>query len=131
MIDSLITDHGVPEEEIVRESGHCMHPTFLQHQLDSSLKRLNLDCLDVFYLQNPYEGQGPFNTDNVFFDRLTKAFEWCEKQVQDGKIKSYGLTTYSCFRVKPSESKMHLSVQKVHKVAEEVGGSKAHSFKYL
>ena len=49
---------------------HCMHPPFLKGQLEESLKRLNLECLDVFYLQNPYEAQGPYNTDNFFFDRL-------------------------------------------------------------
>ena len=80
-----------------------MHPAFLKDQLEGSLSRLNLDTLDVFYLQNPYEAQGPYNTDNVFFDRLTKAFEFLESQVSAGKIKNYGLATYSSFRVKPTE----------------------------
>ena len=79
---------------------------------------MNLGTLDVLYLQNPYEAQGPFNTDNVFFDRLTTAFETLEKAVQDGKIRDYGLATYSCFRVQPNEAKMHLSIQKVHQIAE-------------
>ena len=60
------------------EQAHSMHPLFLQDQLEGSLKRLNLDTLDVLYLQNAYEAQGPYNTDNVFFDRLTKAFEFLE-----------------------------------------------------
>jgi aryl-alcohol dehydrogenase-like predicted oxidoreductase len=50
MIDTLINEHGVPEKEIVKESGHCMHPKFLEQQLEGSLKRMNLDALDVFYL---------------------------------------------------------------------------------
>ena len=88
-----------------------MHPTFLKIQLEESLKRLNLECLDVLYLQNPYEAQGPYNTDNVFFDRLKGAFEFLETMVEAGKIKQYGLATYSSLRVKPSESKMHLNLQ--------------------
>lgn len=68
----------IPESEIVKESGHCLHPTFLKNQLDGSLERLNLDTLDLYYLQNPYEAQGPYNTDNVIFDRITKAFEFLE-----------------------------------------------------
>jgi aryl-alcohol dehydrogenase-like predicted oxidoreductase len=50
------------------------------------------------------------NTDNIFFDRLAKAFEFLEQKVQEGKIRDYGLATYSCFRVKPSETKMHLNL---------------------
>ena len=110
MILKLIEEAKVPEESIVKESGHCMHPKFIEHQLEESLKRLNLECLDCYYLHNPYEGQGPYNTDNIFFDRLAEAFECLEKAVQDGKIRDYGLATYSCFRTKPSESKLHLNV---------------------
>lgn len=92
--------------------------------------RLNLSTLDLYYLHNPYEAQGPYNTDNVFFDRLTKAFEFLEEQVANKKIKQYGLATYSSLRVKPSENKMHLSLEKVYKLAEQVGG-KNHHFKYV
>lgn len=114
MIGHLIHEVGVPEDAITKESGHCLHPKFLEHQLDETLKRLNLECLDVYYLHNPYEGQGPYNTDNVFYDQLAEAFEFLESAVQNGKIRAYGIASYSCFRVKPSESKVHLNVQKVH-----------------
>lgn len=107
-----------------------MHPRFLELQLEGSLSRLMVDSLDIFYLQNPYEAQGPFNTDNFFFDRLAESFEFLEKCVADGKIKSYGIATYSSLRVKPDETKLHLSLSKVHKVAEKVGG-KGHHFKYV
>ena len=33
-----------------------------------------------------------------------------EALVKEGKIKNYGLATYSCFRVKPTDHKMHLSL---------------------
>lgn len=91
-------------------------------QLEESLKRLNLECLDVLYLQNPYEAQGPYNTDNVFFDRLAAAFEFLEQMVEEGKIKQYGLATYSSLRVKPTSSKMHLNLQKVVRTAQKVVG---------
>ena len=99
----------MPESGFVKESGHSLHPKFLRMSVDQSLERLNLNTLDVVYLQNCYEAQGPFNTDNVFFDRLAEAFETMEALVSEGKIKNYGLATYSCFRVKPTELKMHLS----------------------
>ena len=126
----MIQKLGVPEEEIVKETGHCIHPKFLKDQLESSLTRLNVEAVDVYYLQNAYESQGPYNTDNVFFDRLTAAFEFLESQVQAGKLKHYGLATYSCFRTKPSESKVHLSLEKVVRIAEKVGG-KNHSMNYI
>ena len=80
-----------------------------------------MECLDVYYLHNPYEGQGPYNTDVVFYDRLAKAFEFLESAIQNGKIRDYGIASYSCFRTKPSENKMHLNLQKVHRVAEQIG----------
>lgn len=130
MIEKMISEVGVPEDSIVKESGHCLDPKFLEYQLDESLKRLNLECLDVYYLHNPYEAQGPYNTDNVFNDRLTKAFEFLEEAVQKGKIRDYGIASYSSFRVKPSEQNIHLNLQKVHQLAEKVGGANNH-FKFV
>lgn len=71
-------DSGVPEDSFVKESGHCLHPDFLRQSVEQSLQRLNLECLDVVYLHNPYEAQGPYNLDNIFYDRMTQAFECME-----------------------------------------------------
>ena len=132
MTEILIKECEVPADSIVSESGHCLHPKFLEKQLEDSLERLNLECLDVLYLHNPYEGQGPYNTDNVFFDRIQAAFEFLEMMVEAGKIKHYGLATYSSLRVKPSESKMHLNLQKVARLAQKiVGEDKEHNFKFI
>ena len=93
---------------------------------------MNLECIDVLYLQNPYEAQGPFNTDNIFFDRLAEAFEFLESMVEAGKIKQYGIATYSSLRVKPTDSKMHLNLQKVTRTAQKVvGEDKKHNFKFV
>jgi len=130
MIEKLINEAQVPEEEFVMETGHCLHPKFLQNQLESSLARLNVETLDVYYLHNPYEAQGPYNTENVFFDRLAKAFEFLESAVAANKIRDYGMATYSCLRTKPQENKLHLNLQKVHRLAEKVGGPD-HHFKFV
>jgi len=66
----------------------------------------------------------------VFFDRLTTAFEFLEGEVQAGRIKHFGLATYSSLRVKPTETKMHLSLEKVVRLAEKVGG-KDHHMRYI
>jgi len=84
------------------------------------------------YLQNPYEAQAPYNTDNVFFDRLALAFEFLEQMVEEGKIKQYGLATYSSLRVKPNDAKMHLNLQKVARTAQKVvGEDKNHNFNFV
>ena len=50
---------------------HCMHPNFLQNQLERSLENLGLETLDLMYLHNPSEGQAAFlRDDKLFFNRL-------------------------------------------------------------
>ena len=52
--------------------------------------------------------------------------------VEAGKIKQYGLATYSSLRVKPAESKMFLNLQKVNRTAQNlVGEDKKHNFKFV
>jgi len=54
-IRRMVGELGVPEEDIVKETGHSLHPKFLKDQLEKSLQRLNLETLDLYYLHNPYE----------------------------------------------------------------------------
>lgn len=116
----------------MKESGHCLHPDFLRDSVEGSLKRLNLECLDILYLHNPYEAQGPFNLDNVFFERMEKAFELLEQLVEEGKIKNYGIATYSSLRLKPSEHKMQMNIQKMARLAQKVvGENKQHHLRYV
>jgi aryl-alcohol dehydrogenase-like predicted oxidoreductase len=51
----MISKFNIPIDSIQNESGHCIHPKFLELSLEDSLERLNLDCLDLLYLHNPYE----------------------------------------------------------------------------
>ena len=50
--------------------------------------------------------------------------------VNKGKIRNYGIGTYSSLRVKPSEHKMHLNIENVVKIAEKVAG-KEHHMRYV
>ena len=93
---------------------------------------MNLECIDLLFIQNPYEAQGPFNTDNVFFERLYMAFECLEGLVEAGKIKNYGISTFSSLRSKPTDHKMYLNLQKVQRLAQKVvGEGKKHHFAYV
>ena len=52
--------------------------------------------------------------------------------VEEGKIRQYGIATYSSLRVRPTDTKMHLNLQKVNRTAQKVvGEGKKHNFKFV
>ena len=53
-----------------------------------------------------------------------------EQLVSENKIRAYGIATYSSLRVKPTEQKMHLNIQRVEKLAHKVAG-KSHNMKFV
>ena len=66
---------------------HCIHPEFLNDQLNNSLSNLNLSTLDVMYLHNVYETQGAIIQPELFESRLSKAFEFLVYNINLGKCK--------------------------------------------
>lgn len=53
-MDQLVNSGGLPPKEIVADT-HCMHPVFLQNQLELSLKNMQLGTLDLYYIHNSAE----------------------------------------------------------------------------
>lgn len=129
-IAEMIKDGLLNKSDVIQDNVHCMHPNFLKSQLDQSLANLGLRTVDLYYLHNAYEMQGPNNTDNVVMDRFASAFEFLESAVQNWKIKNYGMATWICFRAKPTEEKIYLSLQRIVELAEKVCG-KDHHFRYI
>lgn len=129
LIKNLIEKKVISEEDFVGAC-HCMHPNFLEHQLESTLNNLGIETLDLYYLQNAAETQLPLIGEEKFFDRLAKSFEFFEGKISQGKIKSYGLATWLCFREKPETTGIYLSLEKVMETAKKVGGEK-HGLKYI
>ena len=68
------------------------------------------------------ELQGP-----GFWQGLEDAFKWLEAARADGKLRAYGLASWSCFRLAPTESGF-LSLKRVVALAERVGGPE-HGFR--
>ena len=83
------------------------------------------------YLHNAYESHGTRCTENEFFDRLARAFEFMESKREQQKLVNYGMATWLCFRAKSSEEKVYLSLQRVVELAEKVGGKDTHGFRYI
>jgi aryl-alcohol dehydrogenase-like predicted oxidoreductase len=107
---------------------HCMTPTYLRHQIDTSLANLGLTCLDVYYLHNP-EIQLEQVTRDEFMKRMSAAFETLEAAVAQGKLRVYGTATWEGYRVSP-KARGHLSLEALVRLAEEAGG-KDHHFKVI
>jgi aryl-alcohol dehydrogenase-like predicted oxidoreductase len=107
---------------------HCMAPGYLQSQIDQSLKNMNLDALDLFYLHNPESQLGAVDK-YTFEARLAKAFEKLEENRAAGKINFYGAATWNGFRVAPDNQSYH-SLERMVGIAKQIGGAD-HGFKFI
>ena len=129
---------GDPFQDVVEYAErlwHCIHPDFLQDQLDKQLKRLNADYIDAYLLHNPEyylgwakkEGLKKEEADNEYYRRIKDAFRFLEDKVKEGKIRFYGISSNTF----PSYSQQydHTSLEKVIKIANAV--SPTNHFKFI
>ncbi len=107
---------------------HCMTPSYLMNQLDCSLRNLDLERVDIYYVHNPETQLGKISRDE-FDSRLLRAFEALEGAVAHGKITMYGTATWNGFRNAPT-AKDYLSLAHVVELATTAGG-KDHHFKVI
>jgi aryl-alcohol dehydrogenase-like predicted oxidoreductase len=107
---------------------HCMTPSYLLNQLDCSLRNLDLECIDIYYVHNPETQLGTIPRDE-FNNRLVSAFEALEGAVSAGKIAMYGTATWNGYRNPPS-AKDYLSLPDIVELAIKAGG-KDHHFKVI
>ncbi|CAI2717215.1 aldo/keto reductase [Nitrospina watsonii] len=119
---------GIGMDDLVADC-HCMHPLFLEDQLERSRANLGLETIDVYYVHNPETQLGNVS-DKVFYDRLEKAFAFLEQAVQDGRIRAYGLATWNGLRLPPGQAK-HISLERAKKIAQSVSDSGADHFEYV
>jgi len=80
--------------------------------------------IDLYYVHNPATQLQEVGQ-NEFYKRLTKAFELLEKNVAEGKIKRYGLATWTGFRQGFGAPDL-LDLETVIKCAKEVAGDNHH-----
>jgi aryl-alcohol dehydrogenase-like predicted oxidoreductase len=107
---------------------HCMTPAYLADQLERSRRNTGLDTLDVFYLHNP-ETQLGHIAQELFYQRLRRAFEFLEQAVADGKVLWYGAATWGGFRANPVD-RSYLSLERFVTTAQEIAGDK-HHFRFV
>ena len=104
-------DAGVAAAPEIVGGYHCMTPRYLLNQLDCSLRNLDLECVDIYYVHNPESQLGKI-TREEFDERLVKAFEALEQMVASGKIRMYGTATWNAYR-NPAEAKDYLALAQV------------------
>jgi aryl-alcohol dehydrogenase-like predicted oxidoreductase len=121
-------DTGLAAAADIAGGYHCMTPRYLAHQLDASLRNLDVECIDVYYVHNPESQLGKVPREE-FNERLLKAFEALEQEATDGKIRMYGTATWNAYR-NAVDAKDYLSLAEVVALAEKAGG-KGHHFKVI
>ncbi len=96
---------GRPYPEMVTYADglwHCMHPEFLADQLTASLDRLGLATLDVCLVHNPEyflldaKQRGERDPESVrteFYRRFEAACVFFERQVAEGRLRAYGVSS--------------------------------------
>ena len=107
---------------------HCMTPSYLQNQLDQSLRNMDLESVDVYYVHNP-ESQLDYVSETEFYHRLRLAFQRLEENRKQGKLQFYGVATWNGFR-SPAGSGRHHSLVRMLEIAHEVGGDE-HGFGFI
>lgn len=118
-------DTGLIEAKEITAECYCMSPAFLEHQIATSLKNLNLECIDLYYLHNP-EIELALLGEEAFYARLRDAFTLFEQKIQEKKIRRYGLATWNGFRQK----KNSLQLSKILECAKQAAGE-AHHFRAI
>ena len=127
-VDETFVQPGIASYQDIVGGSHCMTPSYLQSQLDQSLRNMDLECVDVYYIHNP-ESQLGYVSESEFYSRLKLAFERLEENRKQGKLAHYGVATWNGFRV-PAESGDHHSLVRMVEIAREVGGE-THGFRFI
>jgi aryl-alcohol dehydrogenase-like predicted oxidoreductase len=124
-IEKTFVQPGIIKPADMVAGCHCMTPSYLQHQLDTSLHNLGLECVDVYFVHNP-ETQLDEVPRVDFVQRIRTAFQALESSVTAGKIRWYGVATWEGFR-RPSEAPDYLALGELVSAAHDVG-SEGHHF---
>ena len=127
-VEETFIKPGIARFEDIVGGMHCMTPAYLQNQLEQSLRNMNLDCVDVYYVHNP-ESQLGSVSDGEFYASLRAAFEGLEKARARGQLKFYGIATWNGFRVPAGSSGYH-SLAKMVAIAGEIAGE-SHGFRFI
>jgi aryl-alcohol dehydrogenase-like predicted oxidoreductase len=115
---------GVAKLSDVVGGVHCMTPSYLLNQLESSLHNLGLECVDIYYIHNPETQLGKLGRAE-FSERLFRAFQALEGAAAAGKIRIYGTATWNGYR-RAANAEDYLSLAEMVEIAAKAGGTDHH-----
>src|SRR5258707_11450991 len=107
---------------------HCIAPAYLEQMIAWSLRNLQVDTLDIYYLHNP-ETQRISLSHETFRTRMLDAFETLEQAVANRQIGSYGTATSTAYRAVP-DTPDYLSMTELIAIAPAIAGEYNH-FRYI
>ena len=120
---------GVIAANDISSGYNVMNPGYLARCIDKSLTNMHLSTIDLVYIHNAFESWSKDVDKETFMSMLASAFETYEKYRSLGKVRYYGMATWTCFRAKPNDDE-YLSLEACVKEAERVGG-KGHGFRFI
>jgi aryl-alcohol dehydrogenase-like predicted oxidoreductase len=118
---------GKPFPEVTKcapDLWHCIHPEFLEDQIKRSLDRLNLERIDIYLLHNPEYFltysliKDEERRKKEYYRRIEQAFIHLEKEVSEGRINYYGISS-NTFGL-PSDKSNFTSLEKVIAIANNI-----------
>jgi len=130
-------EHFAETVEFAEHIYHCISPEFMRDQLTKSLERLNMDSLGCYLIHNPEyflfdEMNKDLDRDEVLdrmFARIEKSFVALEEEVQNGRIKSYGISSNSFAKASNDlEFLPYEDLVTIAKRAAKEAGSSEHHF---
>ncbi|MBI4228711.1 MAG: aldo/keto reductase, partial [Deltaproteobacteria bacterium] len=119
---------GIATLDEIVSGMHCMTPKYIHNQLETSLKNLRIECIDIYYLHNPEEQLRELSREEFNY-RIASVFELLEKRVSEGKIQMYGTATWNGYRQEANNDN-GLSLSELVHIAETIAG-KEHHFKVI
>lgn len=72
---------------------HSIHPEFLEVQMETSLRRMGIDTIDVFLLHNPEYYLNVYGDQEIYLKRIEKALNFLEKKREENLIRYYGISS--------------------------------------
>ena len=137
---NMLAHQENPFEEVVEFSEHCFHsiaPSFMHEQLTQSLQRLEREKIECYLIHNPEyylldalnKNADKDSTLDAMYARLYEAFVGLEKEVQKGRIGSYGISSNS-FAKSPNDPEFlpYEDLLTLADKASEAVGTDTHSF---
>jgi aryl-alcohol dehydrogenase-like predicted oxidoreductase len=128
-MQNMFISTGLIDTSDISSGYNVMNPNYIARCIDKSLLNMRISTVDLVYIHNAFESWHKDVSREQFMEMLSKVFEVYESYRSDGKIRYYGMATWTCFRV-PAGSEDYLSLEDAVRVAEKVGGPQ-HGFRFI